>query len=723
MNDRNGGCDKKKSDSQENKLEESELSASIFSYFPTSLISDAGQKERYQRGKTPHTIFTWWARRPFAAARGILLAAVLDRDKTTAKSFQEYFTTQGLHAHGARVLDPFGGGATIPLEAARQGAEVTTVDNNELAIFLQRALLEYSQLGDIANAVERYGKALLDDLGRETESFYPARHGDGTHRTIAYLWSTELGCPQCRASLSLLRRPWLSRRGSRRTFVHRAWDPSQKRYSIEIRQNGEPQKDASAWQKRFVTCPGCSHKVHRKELSALAPEHFTDVLIARCTSDGRYSGTPKRYHHPEEVPFWPGDHLLQKELQADLDKIGASLPEAELPRWSGVTNPALYGLARHVDLLSLRQQATLVRLARLIHEHFPRWEANEGHQRALGIAAFLSALIDQLVDWNSRLATWLAPNEQVGRALSGPGIAMVWDYVEIDPLQEAPANLYDKLERITTGLREIPTFRFPPRVVRGDARNLPFEDRHFDLVITDPPYFDNLFYSVLADCIYVWKRLALQPFFPDDFLAPSTDRSRELTMNRHLHGDRAAASNYFQEGMEVALTEIRRVLKPRGIVAMVFAHATVEGWAAMVAAFRGAGLNLKVAWPMYVERKHRPRGVASRAINTSFVLVATSLSSAPREASPLCWTHFEENIFHPLATAILTPSEDPDTADDYGPLTLGRTLFGKAVAAYSENYPLIDEESGLLGDREALERISTLVDQLLGDQSFGVRRP
>src|SRR5690554_630054 len=169
---------------------------------------------------------------------------------------------------------------------------------------------------------------------------------------------------------------------------------------------------------------------------------------------GRSTGRRERGHktYARAEGALPAENVLDEALAHDLAVLAGALPEAELPMWSGVTNPSLYGMAKHADLFSKRQLATLVRLCRLLNEHHGRWELSHGPEKARALAAFLSALIDQLVDWNSRLATWIAQNKQVGRALSGPGIPMVWDFSEIDPTEESPANLWDKLDRIVRGL-------------------------------------------------------------------------------------------------------------------------------------------------------------------------------------------------------------------------------------------------------------------------------
>ena len=76
-------------------------------------------------------------------------------------------------------------------------------------------------------------------------------------------------------------------------------------------------------------------------------------------------------------------------------------------------------------------------------------------------------------------------------------------------------------------------------VVRGSdirchsSSELAGEDR-FDLVITDPPFGDNLYYSDLADFFYVWLRLLLRTSYPDIFDLPKTPNAQEAVSPRSL---------------------------------------------------------------------------------------------------------------------------------------------------------------------------------------------
>jgi putative DNA methylase len=361
-----------------------------------------------------------------------------------------------------------------------------------------------------------------------------------------------------------------------------------------------------------MACPFCDERIAGR-LPAASNGNFTFIPVACClgTSDGKlyvpYSG--------DALPF---ESYIVRELSA----IGAEIPETELPRWSGIVNPTVYGIVRHSDLFSPRQLVVLLMLIRSLRDLYAEILRERGLAVARAVIACLSGFIDQLVDWNSAFSVWLPTNAQVGRSLAGPGLPMQWAFVEIDPFSRGPANLWDKLERIVQACEAIPRFRQRPTVIAGSATQLDLPTASIDAIVTDPPYADNLYYSVLADCIYVWKRLCLRDIFPAEFSQASSPTEPELVASTRRHGGSAAAMAFYRDGLRASLAEGYRVLKPGGVLSLIFTHSTLDGWTALFSAILAAGFRVVTCWPFTIERKARPRGLAKGAVHASCVIVA-----------------------------------------------------------------------------------------------------
>ena len=266
--------------------------------------------------------------------------------------------------------------------------------------------------------------------------------------------------------------------------------------------------------------------------------------------------------------FFVGDQLSRETVQnikklekSLLKELNSGLPKSKLPKWSGIVNPALYGIDTHGDIFNPRQRVCCLALIKTLKEESIHLEKQKGKSIAKYTISILSGLIDQMVDWNSRLSTWISQNEQVGRAFCGPGISMYWDFNETDPVASGPSNLNAKLKRIIQGFKSINRLPGKGFVKRATAQNLPFEDETFDAIVTDPPYYDNIFYTVLADNFYAWKRILLKSIEPDLFRNENTNFNQELVASVKRSGSNNKAHSNYCKNLNKAINEAARVLK------------------------------------------------------------------------------------------------------------------------------------------------------------------
>ena len=78
---------------------------------------------------------------------------------------------------------------------------------------------------------------------------------------------------------------------------------------------------------------------------------------------------------------------------------------------------------------------------------------------------------------------------------------------------------------------------------------------------------------------------------------------------------------YFEQGMQHAFAEGRRILRDDGIGGVVFAHKTTEGWEALLSGMIQGGWTITGSWPIATERPGRLRSQNSAALATSVHLI------------------------------------------------------------------------------------------------------
>jgi hypothetical protein len=144
--------------------------------------------------------------------------------------------------------------------------------------------------------------------------------------------------------------------------------------------------------------------------------------------------------------------------------------------------------------------------------------------------------------------------------------------------------------------------------------------------MTDPPYYDAIPYSDLADFFFVWLKRMLpgHPLVRDPFDAtnPLTPKTREIVQDeaKHVNG-RPKDHSFFEKEITRAFAEGRRIVKDDGLGCVVFAHKTTEGWEALLSGLIKSGWKITGSWPIATERRSRLRSLDSAALATSVHLV------------------------------------------------------------------------------------------------------
>jgi len=602
-------------------------------HFEASL---AGYAERHSRGETSHTLHVWWARRPHSAMRALVFASLCKETSTEHTELMTKLVGSNVgddwalaaaeatllrqYGRPPKLLDIFGGGGTIPLEGVNLGAVVSATDINELSVFIQKCHLEYvapQRAKFLSSVIAERGHAILSRLKNRTDLLYPLRTRKLSETSkvgpIAYLWSYSYACPSCSYRIFLSKRRWLTKKNGK--ALRLSFKSGADKQEVYIEHAPAQDQEKEIRDSKGLTCPKCSIQVKYPSIKNCRDEVMSLVL--------KKEGVGKEFVLPTDDVL-PSNDAINLAESAALKQLGCSLPSSKLPVWSGIVNPALYGVETHAEFLNPRQRAVLLMLLAELHVEYKSVTEQLPENEAKFVLGTLSGLVDQLVDWNCRLSMWIPQNEQVGRAFCGPGIAMLWDYAEADPLLDGPANLWSKLERLVSGIDALLLRRGSAKVFLARAQALPFPDDEFDAIVTDPPYYDNIYYNILADFFFAWKRIILSEIEPSLFstLITAGGGKHELVASSVRSGGASAAHTDYCYQLSLALNEASRVLRPDGVLSFVYSHASFAGWCALIQAFRNSNLRVTSAQPLSIERKARPRAIGSEAVNTCITFIA-----------------------------------------------------------------------------------------------------
>lgn len=635
---------------------------------PLKTISKASTHEKSVRHGHPSTLHLWWARRPLASSRATTLAALIDLPSNvkgieeitslleeitpwnTVKSSLSPIIYQGQKLiqrqwtkKPPRILDPFSGGGSIPLEALRLGCETFASDLNPIAVLISKATLEWPQkIADpkLALLVEKWARIIHQEVKDEIGHFFLDDQTQKMGIPIGWLWARTIPCPNptCKAEMPLIKHFWLARTKTRSIVYKPIIDHKRKIINFEIQENNNIDFDPSIGtiSRANARCLICNQVIRAEKIRELAQagkmKQRMTVVVLRFPSK-----TKKHYriaNEKDQETYYRATKFLRQKLSKHED-IDSLLPNEELPPIGtlgfGVRQ---YGLTKWRDMFNSRQQLALLTFlerikanSKIIEQNHPELiaEKNETIRYSSVIIAYLTIILGRLADKNANLVVYNAYGEKIEHVFGRTALPHVWDFAELNVFSGANG---DWLHQMAWVIRFLKNNSWKPvstaSVFQASATDLPFPNEHFDAILTDPPYYDNVPYSDLSDFFYVWFKRSLADLsaFSDLFATPLTPKSKEIVANK---GRQENPKAFFEGMLSKSFQESFRVLKPDGIAILVYAHKSSAGWETMLRSLTQAGFVVTASWPIHTEMKTRLRAKTSAALASSIYLICRKL--------------------------------------------------------------------------------------------------
>ncbi len=666
--------------------------------FPIAEVSKHAAREKSISHGHPSTLHLWWARRPLASSRAVLLALLLPDPcdslcpgafkqqarqvllalRTRPSGWEEQVQTdEGLReallrfiadfanwdnaanddyvqtgqalvraAHPEQtplVVDPFAGGGSIPLEALRLGCEAFASDLNPVACLILKVMLEdIPRHGPgLADELRRVGAEIKEKAERELADLYPPDPDGAT--PIAYLWARTVRCeaPNCGAEIPLLRSLWLCRKDKRkwalRTKVVRA-DSGPPRVEFEIfapESAGEVADGTVTRARATCVCCGAVLPPERVRAQLAAQKGGADAVFnaaGRRTGGARLTavvtlkpGEQGRHYRLPTAADYAAVRKAQERVTQILDEWERDgrqglcpVPDEPLPPIGTLGfRVQRYGMLQWGDLFTARQKAALVELGQLSQERQCRDEDV--------LRTAMAMCVDRVAMQTSSLCRWNPYGETLVSMFSRQALPIVWDFAESVPISGSTGDFGKQTEWLAEVTEDAPITN-SATVQSANATDHPLPDQAGGALFTDPPYYDAVPYADLSDFFLVWLKRTLSghPLLRDSFdpsnpLSPKVPEAvqDETKLNAGRPKDRV----WFEETMEDAFAEGRRVLNEEGIGSVVFAHKTTEGWEALLSGLIRGGWTITGSWPIATEMASRLRARDSAALATSIHLV------------------------------------------------------------------------------------------------------
>ncbi len=149
----------------------------------------------------------------------------------------------------------------------------------------------------------------------------------------------------------------------------------------------------------------------------------------------------------------------------------------------------------------------------------------------------------------------------------------------------------------------------------------------YDVIMTDPPYYEAISYADLSELFYVVLRRVLTHA---PFASVLMDKSNEVVQHIRSDKNRQTEKDKYESMMAAAFGEVHKMLAPDGRFVIVFAHKHPNAWETLVSAMIKAGFVVDSSWPIETEMANRTRGLSTASLASSVWLVCKKRPATAR---------------------------------------------------------------------------------------------
>ena len=610
--------------------------------FPYNEINEIANKESYRKEvfRPIYHTHKWWAIRLGSIFRAITIGACLEEEDT---SFVETYYKK-YNFKDKVILDPFMGSGTTIGEALKLGCKAIGCDINPVSSFIVSQALKKVPLRMIK---EEFSK-LEQSVAPQINKYYTKidKSTGKSCRVLYYFWVKIIKTPEGNevplfSTYVFSKNAYASKKPEAQIYCPHCNNIFQGRYDSED-----------------VTCPHCGYRYNPQlgpvkgsiitdpsnnkqykivdivQGTACAPRHMLYAMMV-LTQNGE-----KKY-----LPVDKEDIALYNEASAHLLELDSILPQGSiLPGYN--TNQVLnYNYHKWSDFFNDRQLLCLNLLLKSILKI-----ENED------IRNMFLVLFSGTLEFNNMFCSFKGEGTGAVRHLFSNHILKpermplensIWGtpkssgtfstlfktrVLRAQDYLDNPFEIFikdGKRSNIVCNNQIRPKFvktfedlknnDHSCMILNGDSSNISvLPDKSIDAVITDPPYFDFVHYSELADFFYAWLNPVLQ--HENKIFQQDTSRREGEVQN--------VDPSIFANNLGRVFSESNRVLKDEGVLVFSFHHSKAEGWISILESLYISKFYIKTLYPIKAEMDvSSPIMSSNSPISYDVLLVCKKLTS------------------------------------------------------------------------------------------------
>lgn len=670
------------------------------------------------------------------AVSALLAEARYEIARSVARSRRETTPTEPtevlnyLREYTLPIYDPFAGGGSIPLEAQRLGLKAIASDLNPVAVLINKALIEippkfknlppvnpdaddigmststssnvrrtsWHGTSGLADDIRYYGKWMRDEAFKRIGHYYPkANLPNGSNATvIAWLWARTIPCsnPACGVQMPLQTTFQVSKKGNNEHWTKPVVDHELKCVSFVVQNHSNGVPKIGTVGRNGAICIACNNAnplSYVREQARASNMGEQMIAIVAEGDRGRLFISPSNDHIRTAIsaePTWkPIGNLPDRALSFRVQRYGFT-------HWHQLfTQRQLLALTTFSDLMS--------KVSTLIRKH------GASEEYADAICTYLALVVGRISTSSCSFAWWQNSGDFVAQIFTRQAIPIVWDFAEVNPFSNSTQNWMGQIEWVAKVIERLPADANSGAAYQADASTT-IHAQDGPVIVTDPPYYDNIGYADLSDFFYVWLRPILRDIHSDLFGSILVPKDEEMIATPFRFEN---PRQRFEDLLNKTLTLIRERCSPEFPSSIFYAYKQQEeeregrastGWETMLSAIVSAGFEIVGTWPMRTERPGRSNAVSANALASSVVLVCR-----PRPGNAP--TSTRRQFFDALEKELPAALDQLTRKGHIAPTDLAQAAIGPGMQIYSR-YSRVETISGEpVSVREALAAINRAI--------------
>ncbi len=635
------------------------------------------------------------------------------------------FYPKDVRIKNKKILDPFMGGGTSLVEASRFGVDSVGVDLNPVAWFVTKKELEAGQTN--VEELETAYEEVKEDVADKILQYYktPCPHGDHDADVMYNFWVKELDCISCGHTVPLFKDYRVAAGRYENDDKYNVYCPECDGVTLvdDWQDESECSECGNLWTPKegtvsrggYYNCSECGQK--ESITNAIAEQgkarmrlYALEYYCEKCDNQGCQKSQYKGYKEAE-----PADKQLFEKAKRDWNTrtdLHEYVPKEKIPRGAITAASSIsgndvfqHGMEKWTDMFNERQLLCLASLLSSIEN-----VSNRNAQEYL-LLAFSEAL-----NFNTMMVPYQAARNHTTNLFKSNSF---------DPPQRASeGNLWgteygigrfrSTYEMIIKGIKyagaptdryfkdgktvETPEFAQPigrnSEVYQDDMRNITAENE-YDAVITDPPYYDNIIYSELADYFYVWQKILLEDVYPG-FDQDKTPRAESIVTNPYLN----KTAEDFEHEMGEALAVINRALKDDGTLAFTYHHSDEESWGELLESLCNNGFEVTATYPINSDMM---KFIGGESVSFDITIVARPTNGR----KPISWNQLRRRIVKTAKKTREALEENRELASG----DIGVIEMGECFQEYSKHHDEVRRAGDIMTAKEVVTEIYGIIQE------------